>query len=330
MKPFKHQVINVLAVAALVVGIGTSAAQAQDYPNQPVRIVVPSSPGGGLDLLARALGVKLTDKWGQQIIVENQSGAGGTIGTAAVAQAAPDGYTLLFVTTGFVTNPTLMSSLSYDPLNDFTPITVAGYAPLVLVANPSAPFNDVESFVNHARENPEEVFYGSAGIGSGGHLSMELLQQIVDIKLSHIPYQGAGALLTGTLTGEVPVQFGGVPSVKQYVDEGTLVPIAINSRHRSAQLPDVPTFEESGYSEFVVDAWFGVFGPAGLAPEVTQEIYDTLNEIISDPASREQIQALGFEVDSSLMTPDAFSELVRNDLELWRDTIARAGIEGVQ
>ena len=325
-----REMTRVCAAAALVAAMGLHSVQAQEYPTQPVRIIVPSSPGGGLDLLARSLGVKLTERWGQPIIVENQAGAGGTIGTAAVAQAPADGHTLLFVTTGFVTNPTLLSSLPYDPQGDFTPITVVGYAPLVLVAHPSAPFNDVDSFVTHAKENPGDVFYGSAGVGSGGHLSMELFQQIADIKLSHIPYKGAGELITATLTGEVPTQFGGVPSIKQYVEEGTLIPIAINSGHRSALLPDVPTFEESGFPEFVVEAWFGVFGPADLPPEITQEIYETIDEIIGDPSSAQEIQTLGFEISTPIPTPEEFGELVERDLERWRETITRAGIQGVQ
>lgn len=252
---------GVIAGAVLTASLLGPGAQAADFPSQPVRIVVPSSPGGGLDLLARTLSSKLADVWDQPILVENNAGAGGVIGSSEVAQASGDGHTLLVVTTGFVTNPTLHTKLPYDPLEDFTPITIVGNAPLVLVAHPTAPFDDAKGFVENARQNPGTRSYGSAGLGSGGHLSMELLQQITDTQLNHIPYQGAGNAKAGVVSGEVMAMFSGVPSIKQNVEEASLVPIGINSSERSPQLPDVPTFRELGYSEFVVDAWFGLLRP---------------------------------------------------------------------
>lgn len=321
---------RILAGAALAACLLGASARAQEYPTQPVRIIVPSSAGGGLDLLARTLSGKLSEKWNQPVLVENNAGAGGVIGTAEVAQAPRDGYTLLVVTTGFVTSPTLNSNLPYNPLEDFTPITVIGNAPLVLVTHPSAPFKDAASFIAHAKANPGTASYGSAGVGSGGHLSMELFQQITGTKLNHIPYQGAGNSKAGAVSGEVMATFSGVPSIKQNVLDGSLVALGINSKNRSPELPDVPTFQELGYSDFVVDAWFGIFGPADMPPAVTQEIYSTIDEIMSDPETAEQFRSLGFAVELPIISPDQFSEKVVKDLELWREVITAAGINGVQ
>lgn len=328
LRRFSMNLSRILVGAALATGLFGQGVLAQGFPNQPVRIVVPSAAGGGIDLMTRALAAMLSEKWDQPVLVENKSGANGLLGTAEVGQLPGDGYNLLTVTTGFVTNPTLYKSLPYDTLNDFTPITVVGTTPLVLMANRDALFDDAKSFVEYVKQNPGKVSYGSAGVGSGGHLMMERLMQVTDTRLNHIPYQGSGAGRVGLLSGEVPAMFGSVATAKQDVAEGALVAIGISSAERSAELPDVPTFRELGFPEFVVEHWYGLLGPAGIPPEVTQKIQATIDEIMADPALGGKIEALGFAIRSPVLSPDEFSELIVHDLDMWQSVITNAGIQG--
>jgi tripartite-type tricarboxylate transporter receptor subunit TctC len=310
--------------AAALAAVGMCAASAQEFPVRPVRIVVPSTPGGGLDVIARAVTPPLTEKWKQQIVVDNRAGAGGIIGTEIVAKSAPDGHTLLVVTTGFVTNPFIYRQLPYSTPGDFTPITILGNAPNVLVTHPSVPVHSVRELINIARDRPGQFTYGSSGIGSGGHLSMELLQRMAHIQLIHVPYKGAGAATAAVVAGQTQFLFtatgAAIPQIRAY----RLRAIAVTSANRSDVLPDVPTVAESGLPGYAAVGWYGMFGPARMAKQLVNRIYADVLAAIRRPDLAAQIRTLGF--DYGALPPEEFGRFIAKEMETWGPVIKEAGI----
>ncbi len=300
------------------------AAPAQDFPLRPVRIVVPSTPGGALDVIARAVAPALTEKWKQPIVIDNRAGAGGIIGTEIVAKSAPDGHTLLLATTGFVTNPFIYKQLPYATPGDFTPITILGTAPNVLVVHPSIAVHSVKDLINLARDKPGQLTYGSSGVGSGGHLSMELLQRMARIQLIHVPYKGAGAATGAVVAGQAQFLITATGAAIPQIRGNRLRALAVTGAARSDTLPDVPTVAESGLPGYSAVGWYAMFGPGRMANRLLMKIYEDVLGILKRPEMAAQIRTLGFDIDA--ITPEAFSRLVAKDLATWSAVIKDAGI----
>ena len=289
-----------------------------------MRIVVPSTPGGGLDVIARAITPALTETWKQQIVVDNRAGAGGIIGTEIVAKSAPDGHTLLLVTTGFVTNPFIYRQLPYSTPQDFTPITILGTAPNVLVAHPSVPVHSVKDLINLAREKPGQLTYGSSGVGSGGHLSMELLQRMARVQLIHVPYKGAGAATAAVVAGQTQVLFTATGAVIPQIRGNRLRALAVTGTSRADSLPEVPTVAESGLPGYAATGWYAMFGPGRMPKRLVNKIYDDVLAVIRRADVAAQIRTLGF--DYGALPPEEFSRFVSKELATWGTVIKDAGI----
>jgi tripartite-type tricarboxylate transporter receptor subunit TctC len=320
---FRRYAGALLCAAAALCVAGPAAAA---WPDHSVRIIVPSTPGGALDVLARIFGKELSEMWGQPVVVDNRAGAGGIIGTGVVANAAPDGYTLLIVTTGFATNPYLYKSLPYRTPQDFTPITILGISPNMLVANPGLPVHTLQELVALAKKEPGKLNYASSGVGSGGYLSMELLKQQAGIDIVHVPYSGAGAATTAAVSGQTQLLFTAVGAVISQIKSGQLRALAVSSSQRSQALPDVPTVAESGYPAYRSDGWYGILGPAKMPPAVVDKLYRDIKTVLDKPDIKQKMATLGF--DESGIAPKEFSAYLDNELKTWKGVIEKTGAAG--
>ena len=311
---------------ALLVGFSQQAALAQ-YPTKPVHIVVPYPPGGAVDAFARVLSQQLSDVWGQQVVADNRPGASTMIGAEQVAKSAPDGYTLLLsAELTFVTVPHLYEKIPYDPLKDFAPITALVSATQALVANPSLPAKTVKDIATLTRAKPGELSYGSFGIGSTGHLNMEVLQAMTGARFNHIPYSGAGPAMNDVIGGHINLMFASLSIVKGNVQAGKLRMIGVGSDRRSREFPDVPTISESGVPGFEAKSWFGLVAPAGTPPDIIKKINSDVTKIILGPAFAEKyLAAQGLEpiVGSS----DQFLTFIRDETVKWGKVVKDANIK---
>jgi tripartite-type tricarboxylate transporter receptor subunit TctC len=304
----------------------TSAqAHSQDYPAKPIRIVVPFSPGGVADNSARVVADPLGARLGQQVLVENRPGASGNIGTQAVAQAAPDGYTLLLGFDGtMVINPHVFPKIPFDTLKDFAPVTKLGDATLILVAHPSVPARDLAEFIAHAKARPGPFAYGTSGTGGTPHLAGELLKLRAGIALEHVPYKGGGQAITDVVGGQIPLVFTAIATAQQYVRTGRLVGLGVPSARRSAALPDVPTFVESGLPGFDVSSWTGIFAPAGTPRPVIDKLQRELAAVLRTAFVRERYAVLGIEPVGN--SSQEFGDQVRADLARWEKVVKEANV----
>ncbi len=300
-----------LAVLALA---GPLLAQAP-YPNKPIRIIAPVQPGGGVDLVARTIADRLGRVLGQSIIVENQSGGGGIVGSQATARAAPDGYTLMV---GYVgthgTNPAVRK-LPYDAIKDFTPIAMVGGTPNVLVVPPSVPVNTLREFIQYVKANPGKLSYGSAGPGTLTHLAMEQLKVAADLDVVHVPYRGIGPAITDILGGQTQALFPGLAAGLPHIKAGKMKPLAVTGLRRHRLLPDVPTFEELGYKGFDGVQWYGIVGPANLPPAIVKLLNDEINKLLDNPELRERLS--GEALEPMPMSPEQFGAYMRDDIAKW-------------
>ena len=278
-RTFASFAFHVLVAVSLLTGI----AQAESYPSKPIRIIVPYPPGGFNDTLARTLGQKLTEKWGQPVIVDNRPGGGRTIGTNLAAKSAPDGYTLLIVSFAFAVNPALYATLPYDTGKDFVPIALAASTPNLLVVNPALPVKSVKELIALAKSDPGKLNYASAGNGSSNHLSMELFKSLNGVDIVHVPYKGSAPAVTDLIGGQVDLMFDNVPNVLQQVKAGKLRAIAVSSKKRSPFLKELPSVAESGVPGFDVSVWFGVVAPAGTPQSVVSQLNAEINHILKLP-----------------------------------------------
>ncbi|MSP96594.1 MAG: tripartite tricarboxylate transporter substrate binding protein [Betaproteobacteria bacterium] len=322
MKSSRGRILAGVLTASI--GCGACEVGAAEYPVRPVRIVVPSTPGGALDLLARAVGPVLMEKWKQQIVIDNRAGAGGIIGTEIVAKAAPDGHTLVVVATGFVTNPFIYRNLPYSTPADFTPITILGTAPNVLVAHSSVAVPSVQGLISLAREKPGQLTYGSSGVGSGGHLAMELLQRMARVTLIHVPYKGAGAATGAIVAGQTQFLITATGAAIPHIRSNRLRALAITGTRRSEALPEVPTVAESGLPGYSVIGWYAILGPGGMPARLVTRIYDDLVAALRRPDIAAQIRALGFDYDA--IPPAEFARFIAKELATWAPVIKEAGI----
>jgi tripartite-type tricarboxylate transporter receptor subunit TctC len=310
----------VIALAGLCVA---AAAFAQVFPNRPVRIVVPWPPSGNVDITARTLAPSFSEALGQQVIIENRAGAGGTIGTAAVVKSPADGYTLLLGSSGTVTSgPAVFKNLTYDPLKELVAIGPIQSVPIVLTAAPKTPVSNYQEFVALANSKPGGVSVASAGSGSSNHLALELLMRMANLKLLHVPYKGSGPALTDLLGSQVEAMMDQLTASIGHIREGRIKPLAISSPKRSPLLPNVPTLDELGVKGYEAATWTGIFAPTGVSPEVIQKLSSALRKAMSNDGVRERYRGMGVEVMD--MGQAEFAAYVRVDFEKWK-RVAREG-----
>src|SRR5262245_4611527 len=312
--------------AALLLGISQQTALAQ-YPTRPVHIVVPYPPGGAVDAFARVLSQQLSDAWSQQVLVDNRPGASTMIGAEQVAKSAPDGYTLLLTAElTFVTVPHLYEKIPYDPLKDFAPITALVSATQALVANPSLPEKTVKEIVTLAKSKPGELTYGSFGIGSTGHLNMEVLQAMTGARFNHIPSSGAGPAMNDVIGGHISFMLAALSIVKGNVEAGKLRMIGVGSDRRSREFPDVPTISESGAPGFEAKSWFGLVAPAGTPADIIKKINKDVPKWLSDQAFADKyLAAQGREPIVS--SPEQFVTFIRDETVKWGKVVKDANIK---
>ena len=317
-------------MAALPAALTTSAiaplagAQGSGFPNKQVRIIVPQTAGGASDGLSRIMAQELGKRWNQQVVVENRGGAGGTIGTDAVAKSAPDGHTWLMSYSGtHCINPWLYKSLPFDTLKDLAPIAPLATLPYVLVINPKVPAKNLAEFVAYAKANPAAVNLGSAGNGSANHLIGEMFNAAAGIKMTHVPYKGAAGALTDLIGGQVQAYVASAPSVMQHIRSGAVRPLGAAATKRADALKDVPTFGEAGYAALNFDVWFGLFVPAATPAALVREIHGEISKVLALKEVGEKFTALGADV---MTTPlDLFNRIVREDTEKWGKAVRDSG-----
>lgn len=306
-------------VAALFALPALSVVAADKWPDKPVRLVVPFSPGGGTDLLARAVSDNLTEILGASVIIENRAGAGSTIGTALVARAAPDGYTYLFTSASYTFAPNFYRDLPYDPIKDFKPITMFGSLPNILVVHPSMPVKTVKQLIALARKRPGEILYGSAGRGSNVHLTTELFLYMAKIKMTQVPYKGMGPAQIGLMSGEVQILMPAFQSIFPFVKSGQVRALAVTTKQRSPLLPDLPTIDESGVPGYDKSAWFGLFAPAAVPEPIISRMYQAVAKVLKDPSIVKRLAAEGAVARGQ--PPAEFTAFVHDELASWAKLI---------
>jgi tripartite-type tricarboxylate transporter receptor subunit TctC len=288
-------------------------AQAQ-WPSKPIKLVVPYAPGGSTDVVGRVIAEYLGQRLGQNIVVENRPGKGASIGTSQVAKAAPDGYTLLVSNiSSFAIAPPLYGDLDYDPVKDFTHITLASFNPSVLVVNPSFPAKTLAEYVDYAKANPDKLAFATSGPGSSNHILGTMLGLKAGIKLVHVPYRGAGPAMQDTIAGIVPSMFDSLPSAAPHIKGGKVRALVVSGEQRNPSFPDVPTMKESGYPDLVSYSWFGLSGPAKLPAPIVERLAKEMQVVLKDPAVIKRWQDIGAE--SSTKTPAEYTEFVKTELE---------------
>ena len=313
------------AAAAFALALQAPGAVAQSFPQKPITIVVPFAAGGGTDAIARDLGKQLGERLKQTIIIDNRGGGGGSIGAQAVMQAKADGYTLLFVTSTFVTVAATDRKLAYDIVADFAPIAMLGRGPLLLVVNKQVGIASVAELVEASRKQPDSLNYVSAGPGSINHLSGELFMQRTGTKMTHVPYKGSGPATMDLIAGQAQVFFATVPTILGQVKGDRVRLLATTGKARSALFPQVPTVIEAGVKDFEVGTWWGIVGPRGLPPEIVVALNAAINESAASEALKKRFVDEGAEPVSG--TPAEFAAVIRHELDAWRKVVQAAGIK---
>jgi len=321
--------IRIAAVVAAALGSAAPAAHAaeQAYPNKPIRLIVAFPAGGSTDIIGRLVGARLSERLGQQVIVDNRGGAGGTVGTEIAARAAPDGYTLTMGTTStHVIAPAAYARLAYDPIKDFAPITLVASTPYLLVLNPGVKAANLKEFVALAKSQPGKLNYASAGAGSTTHLAMEMLKHAAGIDIVHVPYNGNGPAGIAVLGGQVQALFGSMPAVLPQAQSGKLRPIAVGTAKRSPALPDVPTVAESGYPGFEVSLWLGFFAPKGTPVSIVNRLHSELVRVALSPEMKAQFEKNGAEPATNASSIE-LERLIRTEFEKYSKVIKAANIK---
>ena len=312
------RVVHRAAAAATMVvcALAPPTVLAQTWPTKPVKFVVPFPPGGSVDPLARILGARLADSLGQQFIIENKTGAGGSIGTALVAKSAPDGYTYVVVFDTHAVNPALIPNLPYDTVNDFAPVMLVGTAPMAIVANVAKPYRRFGDVIRAAKAKPEALSIGSVGNGSLGHLATILLQQAGGFKITHVPYKGGGPMMADVMGGQIDLGIASVAALSANVKGGKLRALALTGDKRSHTMPDVPTLAEQGFPGFSAFAWWGIFAPAGTPKQILDKFHAELVKVLKQPDLRKQLtETLGMDLASS--SPEALQKFLVGEIDRW-------------
>jgi tripartite-type tricarboxylate transporter receptor subunit TctC len=317
----------VLACVVIVTPQRLAAAAAADaYPNRPLRLIVPYPPGGGSDIMGRAVAERLTQQLGHQVIVDNRGGASTAIGADLAARAPADGYTLLIGTiTTLATNPNLRAKLPYDPVKSFDPISMLASQPYYVVLNPGVPVRSLKEFIAYARSRPGELHFGSPGVGSGSHLTGELFNSMAKTKLVHVGYKGAGPAVIDVAAGQIQLMFATLSTVNPFLQTGKLVLVAVTTGKRSQVMPDVPTVAESGVTGFAMRSWNGLLGPRGIPPAVLRRINAEMVSGLKSPDFTKRLLAIGFEPDPS--TPEEFAQFIKDEIALHARIIKIAGLK---
>jgi tripartite-type tricarboxylate transporter receptor subunit TctC len=310
------------AVLAVLLSYAVAPARA-DYPDRAVRIIVPVAAGGGIDVMARMLAQHLSERWGQQFVVENRAGAAGVIGTKAVIAAPADGYTLLYTPSSLSLAVAVRKAAPYDVAKDLTPIINVAVSPYALVVHASVPATNLKEFIAYARQNPDKLTYGSAGVGSASHLAAELFQSMADVKMVHVPNKGMNPALIDLMGGQVQVLFGSVPALLTEKSDRVRT-IAMAEMKRSALLPSLPTIDEQGLKGFEVGNWAGLLAPAGLDPAIVRKLHGEIIRILDTAEMKERIKTLGYDVIAS--TPEEFGTQAENDVTRWSEVVRRANV----
>jgi tripartite-type tricarboxylate transporter receptor subunit TctC len=318
--PMKFTIAFICGLISLAL---TAPANAQSYPNKPVRVVVPYPPGGPTDIVARVLFQQVSEATGQQFLVDNRAGAGGNIGAEIVAKSPADGYTLLIGTTAHAINMSLFKNLSYDVQKDFAPVSLLTQGPLVLVAHPQFPANSIKEVIELAKSKSGGLNFASSGNGQSTHLSAELFNTMAGIKMSHVPYKGSAPALTDVMSGQVDVMFDTTLSAMPFVKAGKLKALGLTSPVRSPAAPDVPTIAESGLPGYEVFAWNGVFVPAGTPKAIVQQLNDQIRKAMLLPQVKDKFSAQGFA--ASWNSPENFGVFVKNEVDKWSRTVKASG-----
>jgi tripartite-type tricarboxylate transporter receptor subunit TctC len=316
----------ILPPSAFILCCGLAvAASAQQYPSRPIRLVVPVPPGGSSDGMARILAQRLTETWGQQVLVDNRTGAAEIIGTDIVAKAAPDGQTLVLVSLRYSVNPSLFK-LPYDVIKDFDPVTMTAAVGNVLVVNVKSQVKSVKDLIAVAKQKPGELTFASSGIGGAPHLTGEFFALTTGIKLTHIAYKGGGPAIADLVGGSVSMSFASMTSSLPFIKASRLRPLAVSSKERSPQLPEVPTMAEAGVPNIVVRDWQGILAPRGTSKPIVDKLHAELVGILRHPGNQERFAAMGLEVIAS--TPGEFREAIASEVKRWAKVVKDAGIKG--
>lgn len=320
------QIFRALVVSSLAMLVFTAVnpAAGQTYPSGQIRIVVPFPPGGGTDILARLIGQKLNEAWGQPVIVDNRGGANGTIGAAAVAKATPDGHTLLVAPSGFAVNPSIYKALPFDAVRDFAPVTQLAASPLVIVVHPSFPPRTVKELIAFVKARPDAINYGSSGNGSPPHLATELFKHLTGTKMTHIPYKGAGPAAVDVLAGQIPIYFMNALQAVPHIKSGRLRALAVTSEQRFSALPDRPTIAEAGVPGYGMTNWYGILAPAGTPRTTIAKVHAEVVRILHLPELKERLAGEGAAVIGS--TPDEFAAFLRNEMAKFAKIVQASGM----
>ncbi len=308
----------VLAFAVAACGAGAQ------YPSKAIKLIVPSSPGSGPDIMARAIGQKLNEAWGQPVVIENRPGAGGSIGSEAAAKSPPDGYTLIMGNAGsHSVNPSLYKKLAYDPVKDFAPVALVSSAPNILIVHPSLPVKSVKELIALAKAHPGDLSFGSGGNGSTAHLSGELFKTLAGINIVHVPYKGAPAAVLGVITGEVSLAILNLPPALPHVKSGKLKALGVTTARRSPAVPDLPTIAEAGLRGYEATAWYGVLAPAGTPRAIILKLNGEIVKSLRGAEMKRRIESDGGEIIGS--TPEEFAAVLKTDIAKWAGIVKSSG-----
>ncbi|MBI3936560.1 MAG: tripartite tricarboxylate transporter substrate binding protein [Betaproteobacteria bacterium] len=312
----------VLALLAFLSAVGAGDIAAQDYPSKPIRLIAPFAPAGTLDVLARAIGQRLTEAWGQPVVVENRPGAGGNIGTEVVARSPADGHTMLLISVGFTSNPALYRKLPFDPVKDFAPVSLAAATQNVVVVHPSVPARSVKELIQLAKSRPGQLNFASSGTGTSQHLAGELFKSMAGVQMQHIPYRGGPLALTALISGEVSLMFNNLFTALPHVEAGRLRALAVTSAQRSPAAPGIRTIAESGLPDYNVSTWYGLLVPAGTPKGIVAKLNAEVVRILNLPEMRAR---LGNVVELTPSTPDQFAAHIRQEMVKWAQVVRQSG-----
>jgi len=322
MQLFKKLLVAFFAVSSISFGV---PLWAQSYPNKPVKLIVPFGPGGFTDVVARIVGQKLSSNLGQQFVIENKVGAGSTIGTDFVAKSAPDGYTLVMISTTHVISPWIYKNMPYDPIKGFTSITKLVDAPYVLVVNPKVPANNVKEYIALAKSSPDKIHFASSGNGSSQHLMGELFMNLTGVKLEHVPYKSSSGATTDLMAGIVESSFAGIPNVINQIKQGQLRALGVTSLKRSAQLPDIPSLHEAGVTNYDASVWLGLLAPVNTPKEIVLKLNAELAQILNAADTQKALAQAG--VVASPSSPEVMGDLMASELNRWGKIIKETGMK---
>jgi tripartite-type tricarboxylate transporter receptor subunit TctC len=314
-----------MAVAALAVMLTANAAQAQNYPNRPIKIVVPATPGGGIDIIARVVGEKISASLGQSVVIENRPGASNNLGTDLVAKSPADGYTLVIIASSHATNKWMFKSMPFDPVKDFEPVVYTHVIPLLLAVHPSVPAKTVPELITWIKANQDKVSYASSGPGSSLHMAAELFMNMSGTKMQHIPYKGSSAAHPDLMAGRTTMIFDTVSAIRQHVESGAVRGLAVTTVERSAAVPALPTISEAALKGYDASTWGGILAPAGTPKDVVAKLNVAINAALKMDDVKERLTKAGIQIQGG--TPEQFAAVIQREVDKWGKVVKEAGIQ---